>query len=325
LSIPTASSVDGYTSFGAALLKDGFKQTIPCPAPLAVLADTKIMAAAPTYLSSSGYGDLAAKLIAGADYLLSDICTKLGESATEPIDPFAWSMTQTGLRGKLDAAADAYKGSTVSIATLFEALSVTGFAMQYSKSSRPVSGGEHLLSHIWEMENLEFRGESVTHGHKVSLGTMVMSVFMWDVYKTKTLPPIRKEQATAQEREAEVRNALAKEGLTGNMVDAAVKTALEKLKTPKQQKAWQEKLHDNWEPLRERVLEVLQEPSEIKEILLRGGCPTTPPEIGLTPERTLSTIPLAQMIRNRYTTLDLAWDLGIFDSAVNAVRSYFTK
>ena len=33
LAVATAASVDGYTSFGASITKDGYKQTLTCPAP----------------------------------------------------------------------------------------------------------------------------------------------------------------------------------------------------------------------------------------------------------------------------------------------------
>jgi glycerol-1-phosphate dehydrogenase [NAD(P)+] len=36
--VATAASMDGYASFGAPITRDGFKQTFPCRAPLAILA-----------------------------------------------------------------------------------------------------------------------------------------------------------------------------------------------------------------------------------------------------------------------------------------------
>src|SRR5205823_7223857 len=36
--VGTAASMDGYTAFGAAITRDGFKQTMSCPAPRAVVA-----------------------------------------------------------------------------------------------------------------------------------------------------------------------------------------------------------------------------------------------------------------------------------------------
>ncbi|MDR0878824.1 MAG: iron-containing alcohol dehydrogenase, partial [Treponema sp.] len=71
LCVPTAASVDGFTAFGAAILVDGFKQTLDCTAPLAVAADTDVLVKAPPYLSSSGFGDLAGKITAGADWIIA--------------------------------------------------------------------------------------------------------------------------------------------------------------------------------------------------------------------------------------------------------------
>src|SRR3954452_1581683 len=68
LAVATAASVDGYTSFGASITKDGFKQTLTCPAPRAVLADLDVLTAAPAIMTASGYGDLLGKVPAGADW-----------------------------------------------------------------------------------------------------------------------------------------------------------------------------------------------------------------------------------------------------------------
>ena len=35
MSVATAASMDGYTAFGAAITKEGYKQTMTCPAPRA--------------------------------------------------------------------------------------------------------------------------------------------------------------------------------------------------------------------------------------------------------------------------------------------------
>lgn len=59
--VPTAPSVDGYTSYGAALNVDGLKKTLPCPAPLAIVADTAVLDSAPPEMFAAGYADLMAK------------------------------------------------------------------------------------------------------------------------------------------------------------------------------------------------------------------------------------------------------------------------
>jgi glycerol-1-phosphate dehydrogenase [NAD(P)+] len=49
--VGTAASMDGYTSFGAAITKDGYKQTLSCPAPRAVLADLEVLTRAPAEMT----------------------------------------------------------------------------------------------------------------------------------------------------------------------------------------------------------------------------------------------------------------------------------
>ena len=80
LAVATAASVDGYTSFGASITKDGFKQTLTCPAPRAVVADLDLLTAAPAIMTASGYGDLLGKVPAGADWIVAD------ELGVDPID-----------------------------------------------------------------------------------------------------------------------------------------------------------------------------------------------------------------------------------------------
>jgi glycerol-1-phosphate dehydrogenase [NAD(P)+] len=72
MNIATAASMDGYTAFGAAITKEGYKQTMTCPAPRAVVADLEILTHAPADMTASGYGDLLGKVTAGADWLVAD-------------------------------------------------------------------------------------------------------------------------------------------------------------------------------------------------------------------------------------------------------------
>ena len=47
LVVGTAASMDGYTAYGASITRDGNKQTFDCPAPLGMVFDPAIAAAAP--------------------------------------------------------------------------------------------------------------------------------------------------------------------------------------------------------------------------------------------------------------------------------------
>ena len=60
---------------------------------------------------------------------------------------------------------------------------------------------------------------------------------------------------------------------------------------------------------------------DLRDQLARAGCPVWAEDIGLGREEAIGTARLAQMIRNRYTVLDLAWDLGAFDAILEAMEA----
>jgi len=317
--VPTAASVDGYTPNGAALLVDGYKQTLPCKAPLVLAADTDLIALAPAYLSSSGFGDLASKIIAGTDWIIAEKAGSLGADEAPAIDPLAWSMVQNGLLDKLNQSVDAAKGDREAIYTLFQSLAITGFAMQHFKNSRPVSGSEHLLSHVWEMNDLTVDGVPVTHGHKVTIGTLAATAFMEIFFEDPKGPPQSEKsyrRPGRDEREAEVSRAF--EGSRAQKT--VISTALEKLMDENKVENINQAFRDSWKDIRDRVLERLVPYRELKALLAKAGCPLKPEEIGLSRNEVIATIRRAQMIRNKYGILDLSWDMGNFEKILQKIE-----
>jgi glycerol-1-phosphate dehydrogenase [NAD(P)+] len=310
--VPTAASVDGYTAAGAALLYEGFKQTMGCEAALVLAADTGVLSKAPAYLSSSGFGDLAGKIIAGTDWLIADaVC---GLDKTVPgvlaIEPKAWDMVQSSLHENLKRSITAFKGDNEALKILFESLAVTGFALQYMKNSRPVSGCEHMWSHVWEMENLSLNGIPVTHGHKVAMGTLAAAAFTECLFASEEAPAPAGGWPSPEEREAEVKKAFA--GLNPLAGTAAEKTAREKLLDRDNAARITGMIRDNWKTIRKKTLEKLPPYEKLRGLLAESGCPVRPEEINLSREKVIADAGKSQMIRVRYTVLDLAWDLGIF-------------
>ncbi|MBR1835989.1 MAG: iron-containing alcohol dehydrogenase, partial [Kiritimatiellae bacterium] len=165
----TAASVDGFAAFGAPITDDaGFKITRECPAPLAIFAEPDVLAKAPVYLASSGYGDLLGKIPAGADWLVAAEVT-----GKDPVIGRAWDLVQKPLDGWVAAPAAVKDGDPAAVAGLFEGLVASGLAMQVARASRPASGTEHHFSHTWEMGGLRLAdGTEPTHGHKVALGSI---------------------------------------------------------------------------------------------------------------------------------------------------------
>ena len=172
--VATAASMDGYASAGAPLSKDGFKITIPVRCPRAIIADLDVIASAPAEMAGWGYGDLAGKVPAGADWIIADA---LG---IEPIDHDVWSLVQDNLRDSLCDPTAVRQGEFGAIAKLFCGLTITGLAMEFHGTSRPASGADHQIAHLWEMQGLSFKGERVSHGACVSVGTVtVLALYEW--------------------------------------------------------------------------------------------------------------------------------------------------
>ena len=301
--IPTAPSVDGYTSSGGAMSVNGQKKTVPCPAPYAVIADRNILETAPKLMMAAGYADLMSKITGGSDWIIAD------ELGIEKIDPAIWSLVQDDLLDNLADPNDLEK--------LFHGLSATGFAMFLYNDSRPASGGEHLCSHVWEMEHLTFEGDEPSHGFKVGIGITAIAQLHDFIINT----PVEKARAMAKaplnraERIAEIDQLLLK-GCYGN---AIATLALEKTPFDEEMTARRELIFAHWEKLQERLKKQTKPIAELKKMLTDAGAPTHYAQIGLTEEQFFHGIRTAQLIRKRYTSLDMLYEAGLLDTALQSI------
>ena len=206
LSVATAASMDGYTAFGAAITKDGYKQTMTCPAPRAVVADLDVLAGAPADMTASGYGDLLGKVTAGADWLVADGLD------VEPVDPKVWELAQGPLREAIGRPKELAGGDRDALDRLVEGLVLSGLAMQAHASSRPASGAEHQFSHLWEMEGLGHdREPPLSHGFKVGVGSVAIAA-LYERLLARDLgaldvEALRRSWPTREEAQAAVRAA----------------------------------------------------------------------------------------------------------------------
>ncbi len=319
--VATAPSVDGYTSAGAAVSIHGFKQTVPCPAPVAVIADEDILSTAPYDMIAAGYADLAAKVPAGADWIAADFF------GLHPIHTEVWAMIQNPLHAQVRSAAGIARRDRAAIAHIFTGLCNTGFAMQQMHDSRPASGAEHLMSHVWEMDHLEHRGIPVSHGFKVALGTLAATAFYEEFFSLS--PDTLKERLdtwqkpTWEEREAEITSWLEGQHNLGDVV----KVSQEKFLTADQWQAMLERLVNNWCALSLAIQGQLLDFAELRSLFVAAGCPVEPADIGLSRDEFRKGLHVSGMIRNRFTILDLMYMTGLYDELESILMDsgkYFT-
>lgn len=303
--VATAASVDGYASFGAPITKDNFKKTWPCAAPLAIVADTEILTAAPRALSASGYADLAAKIPSGADWILADAV------GSDPIRDDVWATTQLPLRDWIASPERLAAGDHAAMDRLFTGLALTGFAMQTTQTSRPASGAEHLFSHCWEMFGVvKPDGSHPSHGDKVGVGalatTLLLEKFFGEPFGRYQIDAAVAAYPDFSRREAFIRATMP----AGAVADEAVEASRAKHLGEAALRARLETVADSFDELKGRVASQLIPFAEFKAMLERAGCPVSPRQIGVDRRGLLRAAFGSQMIRNRFTITDLLYETG---------------
>jgi glycerol-1-phosphate dehydrogenase [NAD(P)+] len=311
--VGTAASMDGYSAYGASITVAGSKDTIDCPAPQAVLADLDVIALAPREMNAWGYGDLMAKVVAGADWILADA------AGAEPIDPPVWDTVQGLLRSWLGSPDGIAAGDPECLKHLVHGLVMSGFAMQACLNSRPASGAEHQFSHLWDMQHHTFEGKTPSHGFKVGIGVLASLALHEDLLRrdlhnfdidaaVRAWPSLEKLEQNANKLFGA--GALEKRAIEETR---AKYVAGDELRTQLMQ------LKENWPEVRLKLTEQLIPFAELRDMLRRAGCPTEPMQIGISPARLRVSYQQCCYMRRRFTILDVMQRLGIFDEALGNI------
>ena len=310
--VPTAASMDGYASAGSVLSDQGFKITHNCAPPKLILIDLDILGAAPSAMSGWGYGDLAGKVPAGGDWIIAD---SLG---LENIDKIAWPLVQGNLRLCLENPEGIRKGEPESLQSLIIGLLLTGLAMEFFGSSRPASGADHQIAHIWEMEHHQFNGQLVSHGACVSIGCLsTMALYEWLLQQPLERFAYNKSNyKTMEDKETEIQCLFREPEITRR---ALVETKKKHLESGQIEERI-DQLKNVWPKLRNRLQNHLLPTTKLKYLLEAANAPIRAYQIGISEEHLKKTIRAARFIRSRYTILDLLDQTGLLDKALSEAQ-----
>lgn len=312
LVVATAASMDGYTAFGSSIAVGGYKQTLDCPAPAGCVADWTVLAAAPAVMTASGYGDLLGKVPAGADWMIADAV------GVEPLDDNVWQLVQGPLRASLSRPEAVAAGELAAIGELAEGLVMSGLAMQAHASSRPASGAEHQFAHLWEMEGhgTDVTPRRLSHGFKVAVGSVAMAA-LYERLLLRDLARLDVDAAVAAYPDAAALEARVRAVHQPHLVDEIVAQSLAKHLTPEQLRQRLEVVAALWGELRPRLQAQLIPAADLQRMLRAAGTPAHPYDIGLGWQQFRDTYRRAQMIRKRYTALDLLLEADLLDELVD--------
>lgn len=288
VSVPTAASSDGFTSTVADMTWNGVKKVFQASAPLFVFADTDIFSKAPARLTASGVSDILGKYIALADWKIASILTD--EYYCQEIVKLGTKAVRTVKDNLKEIAA----GEEDACEKLMYALVLSGLAMQMTGNSRPASGAEHHLVHLWDMEVINGHLNAL-HGEKVSAATMLVLL----EYK-KIADAIRRKNCrvhTYREEDGELlRETFGRKGVLEAVRKENEPELLDEIST--------RQLSDSLPEILE-ILDALPSVTDMQEMMSIAGCVNTVRDIGLPGEAVAESLRLAPYTRRKLSLLRL--------------------
>jgi glycerol-1-phosphate dehydrogenase [NAD(P)+] len=167
---PTANSVSAYASNMAPVFIDGVKRTLPSRYPDALVCDLETLVDAPREMTVAGVGDMLAIYTSFADWYLAH---RLG------MDSQYTRLPQTLLENMFalleEFACEIRTPTPGGMAVLAKLITLGGLAMSLSRATTPLSGYEHVVSHILDLINELRQAPLAQHGSQVAVATVLLA------------------------------------------------------------------------------------------------------------------------------------------------------
>lgn len=308
----TAPSMNGYTSITATITENDIKISKFLNPADAVLLDIDILSQAPLPMIHSGMGDLAARAICNADWMLSHLIKDTY------FCPLPYWMTAENEARYLAAATGIGQRDPDSIALLSEAILLSGLSMTILEGeTSPSSGAEHVISHFWDFL-VHLRGlQKNFHGAQVGVGTIIMLntyQYLLELDPGKIDPyKLLRERPSMEEIEAENYRLYGENAVSFNEV--ARKKRISDSTLVDYVRSIQSKWGSLWEALDPYVAPV----DRIRTAFDLAGVPYSLASVNRTREEAREALLHGGHYRPRYTALDFMWELGLFPQAADEI------
>lgn len=286
--VATAASMNGYSSATASLEEQHMKHSFVARPPKAVVADLRVIAAAPRRMARAGLGDTLCRSTVAADRYLSHVVlgTPFERSIFDKL-----RVHETWLMANVQLLREA---SIEYMHYLMHALLDAGDAMTEVQSSVIASQGEHMIAHTLEMLYGNELRESL-HGETIAVTTTTMAHLQ---HKLLLSQPVLRHHP--REEQAFTR-------FFGNSTGKTLARRYDSKVLPAEQAdAMNARFQDRWPEIKAELLAMVVPANGIERTYKEAGLATTPQGIGLMPERYNSALSYAYMTRERFTFLDLA-------------------
>lgn len=310
--VATAPSMDGYASATSSMNVDGLKVSVNSKSADVIIGDTDILKTAPDCMLLSGIGDMLAKYISICEWRIANHI--LGEYYCEEIA----ELVRESLNKCIDNADGLLKRDNPAIEAVFEGLVTCGVAMSYAGVSRPASGVEHYLSHIWDMRGLEFNLPTELHGIQCAYGTLISAKLYQFIKEASPNKEKGKEYAAAFSFEAWAERL---RSFLGSGAEAMIALEAEEGKYDIEKHAKRlDIIVEKWNDIVRIINEEVPGVDELLKLYAKLGLPTKSVDIGVEPTLLPMTFMASKDIRDKYVLSRLAWDLGLLDTLCEIIN-----
>lgn len=297
--LPTAPSMNGYTSGIAAIKVKGVKRTLPAIPPKRIYAIPDVIQNAPLKLRQAGFCDVLAKVVSDIDWQCESLLFNGGYCGLPS------AMMTTVEKSYSEHGSEIGQGDESAVMGLFHGLLISGVAMSLAGSSAPASGGEHLVSHFWDMREPITGREPELHGLQVGVG-IILSTACY-----RRLSRLKADDLPRQAEELFTATAARIPAIWGPYADEVAKQFQGKQKALLQ---FDTLLPRQWRQLLE-LFQQVQSPEYFAELFARTGAPFNLEAFRLTEDEFMLAALNSRAIRERITVLDLAAHTGVLEAA----------
>ena len=309
--VATAPSMDGYASMSSSVTLAGIKISLPSRCADVIVGDTEIIKRAPKGMILSGIGDMLAKYISICEWRIAHIL--VGEYYCEDIA----RLIREALSHTLASAEAALEGDEDAVIEIFNALIIGSVAMNYAGVSRPASGVEHYISHLYDTRGVEFGEEAAFHGIQCAIATLAAARLYEKLIRItpsreRGLQYVADFDIGAWNERLEV--------LLGKSAKPLIE--LEKKEGKYDKIKHSERLSvilDKWDEVVRTVEEEIPQAAEIEALMKKLGMPTSFGEIGMRGDLLPEIFCASKDIRDKYVLSRLLWDIGLLDEFANSL------
>ncbi len=297
--MPTAPSMNGYTSGIAAIKVKGVKRTLPAAPPRRIYVLPEVIQQAPLKLRLAGFCDVLAKVVSDIDWQCESLL------ASDSYCGLPSAMMASVEKSYSEYPEEIGRGEQSSVMGLFNGLLLSGVAMSLAGSSAPASGGEHLLSHFLDMRESMTGREPELHGLQVGLG-IILSTACY-----RRLAQLEGDDLQNQAQEVFSSTAENIQHIWGEYAGEVAKQFEQKREKLLQ---FDTLLPNNWHRL-QALFRQVRSPEYFVNLFNRTGAPFNLKAFRLTREEFVLAAMNSRAIRDRITVLDLAAQAGVLQQA----------